>query len=377
MKNLIIGPAYPLRGGIANFSHALGLAFKKQGMETGVVSFSYQYPSFLFPGKTQKDISSPPPPIPVYPLISSVNPFTWKPSAKFILEKSPDFIVVQYWTPYLAPALRGVVKRLGSKKPFPVIGLTHNITPHEGGLMDRYLTRRFLSQCDGFITLSATVRNELEKLYPGKPAHFIPHPVYDIFGDPVSQSEGIRYLDLNPAYRYLLFFGIIRPYKGLDILLEALSLLRDHDPPLRLIIAGEFYDKKEKYMKMIRKHHLSEMIIMHDRFIPGEEVKYFFAASDLVVQPYRTASQSGITQMAYHFGKPMVVTRVGGLPELVADGRTGWVCDTSPEAVADGIRNYFKISRPGEIRNNIQMEKKRFSWESMVNGMVEMAAELQ
>lgn len=376
MKALIVGPAYPLRGGIANFSHSLGKAFKAEGWAVSVVSFSLQYPSILFPGKTQKEVSGHPPDLEIHALINSVNPRTWQRAARFIRDAHPDIVVVQYWTPYLAPALAGILRKLRKMIHIQVIGLTHNIAPHEGSPLDRHLTRRFLKQCDGFITLSESVRKELKTLYPDKPASFIPHPVYDLFGDPVERKAGLEKLGLDPGFTYLLFFGIIRPYKGLDLFIEAMALLREQYPRLRMLVAGEFYENPARYTRLIEQYGLSGRVKMFDYFIPTDEVKYFFAAADLVVQPYRSASQSGITQMAYQFGTPMVVTRVGGLPELVRDGVTGWVCDPEPQAVAGAITKFLQHQDRESLRKNVLAGKKRFGWDRMVREIRNMGSAL-
>ncbi len=377
MKNLILGPAYPLRGGIASFGEALCRAFRKTGNESSIISFYYQYPGFLFPGKTQFSEGPPPVDIPVESLMSSVNPGSWSRTVKHILREKPDYIIVQYWMPFMAPALGWINRRVRKKGGIRVISLTHNVRPHEQRLPDRLLAGFYFNSCDAFITLSSSSLAELKEIKPNHPAAFIPHPMYDHFGERIDRDVALDHLNLDGQYQYLLFFGMIRKYKGLDLLYRALANEKLEQHNLKLIVAGEFYEEKSGYEKLARELGIHEKLIITDKFIPNEEVKYYFSASDMVIQPYRSATQSGITQIAYHFNKPMLVTSVGGLPEIVPDRKVGYVTAVDPDAIADAIHDFYENRRVSDFEKQIEEEKKRFTWEAMVEGIEEIIQEIQ
>ncbi len=376
MKNLILGPAYPLRGGIANFGEALCRAFRKAGKESSIVSFYYQYPGFLFPGKTQFAEGPPPQDIPVTSLMSSVNPISWSRTVNYILQYKPDFIIIQYWMPFMAPALGWINRRVRKKSEIRVISLTHNVRPHEQRLPDRLLARYYFNSCDAFITLSSSSLAELQEIKPDHPAAFIPHPMYDHFGERVSREGALDHLNFDTQYQYLLFFGMIRKYKGLDLLYHALANEKLEKLNLKLIVAGEFYEDRSTYEKLAKELGIAEKLIITDQFIPNQEVKYYFSASDMVIQPYRSATQSGITQIAYHFNKPMLVTNVGGLPEIVPDRKVGYVTAVDPDAIAVAIQDFYENRRVAAFEKNIEEEKKRFTWEAMVEGIEEMVRKI-
>jgi len=368
-KVVIVGPAFPLRGGIANFNEALALSMKKQGFDVSLTSFSYQYPKILFPGKTQFDVTgTPPKDIEINTLISSVNPMSWKKAAKQILEKQPDYVLIRFWLPFMGPSLGYIAKRL-RKKGIKVIGITDNVIPHESRIGDFQFTKYFIKNCDGFVTLSKSVLEDISKFTDNKNKLMLPHPVYDIFGRKASREESIKKLKLDSNTSYILFFGLIRGYKGLDLALEALNDARIRGLKLKLIIAGEYYDKKEKYQEIIDMYNLKDAIISHDFYIPTEDVKYYFGAADCVVQPYKTATQSGITQVAYHFDKPMIVTNVGGLPEIVPHEKVGFVAECNAQAIADSIVRFYKEDRREEFENNIPAEREKYEWKYFVKNL--------
>jgi len=372
LKNLILGPAYPLRGGIATFGEALCRAFRKAGKESSIISFYYQYPGFLFPGKTQFAEGPPLEDIPIASLMSSVNPVSWSRTVNHILREKPDYIIVQYWMPIMAPALGWIIRRVRKKSAIRVISLTHNVRPHEQRLPDRLLAGYYFNSCDAFITLSGSSLAELKEIKPDHPAAFIPHPIYDHFGERIDREAALDYLNLPAQHRYLLFFGMIRKYKGLDLLYHALANEKLEKMNLKLIMAGEFYEEKSGYEKLAKELGIEEKLIITDKFIPNEEVKFYFSASDMVIQPYRSATQSGITQIAYHFNKPMLVTRVGGLPEIVPDQKVGYVTAVDPGAIAGAIQDFYENKRMVSFEKNIEEEKKRFTWKAMVEGIEEM-----
>ena len=330
-KIVIVGPAYPLRGGIANFNEALALSFQKEGHQVNLFSFYYQYPGILFPGKTQYDTSEKAPEnLNIKNTISSVNPISWGKTTKQILNCYPDVVIIRFWLPFMGPALGTIAKKL-RKKGVKVIAITDNVIPHESRIGDKQLTKYFLKNCDGFITLSNSVLEDISKFTTNPNKIKLAHPLYDTFGPKATRKEGVEYLKLELASRYLLFFGLIRGYKGLDIALKAFADEKVRKLGVKLIVAGEFYDKKEKYLEIINNLKLQDFVILKDYYLPSEEVKYFFAAADAVIQPYKTATQSGITQVAYHFDKPMIVSNVGGLPEIVPNGVVGLVAEPTSE----------------------------------------------
>lgn len=376
MKNLIIGPAFPLRGGIANFNEALCKAFLKAGTHSRIISFTLQYPSFLFPGKTQFDTSGKAPDgIGIIPMINSVNPLSWFKTAAFIRKQNPDYVIFRFWLPFMGPALGTIAKLVKRNKKIKVIAICDNIIPHEKRIGDKWFTKYFVNQCDGFVAMSKSVLNDIKKFTSNPNQVFIPHPIYDIFGEKVDQSLAKEHLGLKKGERHILFFGFIRKYKGLDLLLEAMADEKVKKLNVKLIIAGEFYEDKSYYDEIIERNNLSNQISgLKSDFIPSDEVKYYFCASDLVAQPYRTATQSGVTQIAYHFERPMLVTDVGGLSEIVPHNRVGYVCDVDPKSIASSIVDFFEKNRDEEFAINIKKEKLRFTWENMVKGIEGMVS---
>ena len=364
-KILIVGPAYPFRGGIAHFNNALAMAYSKLDFNVKIFSFSLQYPKFLFPGKSQYENGVAPLGINIYSIINSINPFNWINIARKINNERPDYIIIRYWLPFMAPCL-GTIARLVSKK-IKIIAITDNIIPHEKRIGDHILTKYFLKSCDAFVTLSKSVLKDLSQFVDTDLKVFIPHPIYDIFGDKISKKSALSNLGLADNKKYLLFFGFIRKYKGLDLLIKALSDSRLRKLDVKLIIAGEFYDDQKEYLTLINKLDLRNQIIINSSFIPTEKVKDFFCASDLVAQTYRTATQSGVTQIAYHFERPMLVTDVGGLSEIVSNQKVGYVTAKDPKAIADAINDFYINKKENEFVKNTIEEKKRFSWNNFVN----------
>jgi glycosyltransferase involved in cell wall biosynthesis len=372
LKIVIIGPAWPLRGGIANFNEALGLDLQDKGHSVKIISFSLQYPSLLFPGKSQTDSTSGKPNLDIEALINSIQPFTWFSAAKRIRDYAPDLVIIRYWLPFMAPAL-GTIARLCRKKghKIPVIGLTDNIVPHESRPFDRALTGYFLKKCDGFLVMSEQVSNDLRSFGIDVPVKKRYHPIYDIFGSKVERSAARKKLGIDEGKKLILFFGFIRKYKGLDLLLQAMADERLID--IHLIVAGEFYEDRGYYDEIVRSGNIKDRVVMKGEYIPKEAVRYYFSAADLVVQPYRSATQSGVTQIAYHFGVPMVVTDTGGLPEMVENGVAGLVVDESDVSIASAIDRFFSDS---ELRNQLEegviKNASLFSWDQMSDGILEL-----
>lgn len=373
MKIINIGPAFPFRGGIANFNLALSREFARCGHSSEIVTFTYQYPRFLFPGKTQFEQGRAPEDIKIMPLISSVNPFSWYRAARYIHRFSPDILIIHYWMPFMAISLGKTIRIIKKREQIRALAVTHNIIPHEKHAGWKFLTRYFLKSCDGFITMSRTVTDALTTFRPNAPSAFIPHPIYDIFGEKVSRGTAAEFLGLPPNMNYLLFFGLIRRYKGLELLIKAMPSIIRQIKDIKLIIAGEFYSGKEEYFNLMYEFHIMEHIHVVDRFIPADEVKYYFSIADLVVQPYLSATQSGITQIAYHFEVPMVVTDVGGLAELVPDGKAGYVVPAEYQYVAKAVINFFEFNKTGHFREGLKEEKNKHTWANMVNGILELS----
>lgn len=369
-KNIIIGPAFPLRGGIANFNNALCKAFVDEGIDSQVYSFSLQYPSFLFPGKTQFEEGEAPTEFAITTIINSINPFNWLKVARAIRKENPDYIIIRYWLPFMGPCLGTIARLVKWGTNIQVLAITDNVIPHEKRIGDKLLTSYFVKPCDGFVTLSASVLDDLSKFTNCSNKQFIPHPIYDIFGEQVDKTTALQQLGLNPNDKHLLFFGFIRKYKGLDILLRALTDKRLKD--VKLIVAGEFYDDPQEYHDLIAELGIQNQVILKSDFIPSEEVKYYFCAADMVVQTYRTATQSGVTQIGYHFERPMLVTDVGGLAEIIPNKKVGYVTKVQSESVAEAIADFYNNNREQEFTANTKEEKKRFTWESLVKTIQEM-----
>lgn len=368
---IIVGPAFPLRGGIADFNEALCKALIEQGIKTSIVSFYLQYPGFLFPGKTQVSGGSPPPGIQIHSLISSVNPLSWFRTAAFIKKQKPDFIIIRYWLPFMSPALSTIARQV-KKAGIRVIAITDNVIPHEKRPGDLALTKYFINSCDAFVAMSRTVVEDLMKFTTSKPISFSPHPVYDIFGSPIPKEEARAKLGIELNQKMILFFGFVRPYKGLDLLLKAMSMEQVRRLNIFLVVAGEFYGDEKHYKDLVQELKISNNVQFHSSYIPKEEVKNFFCAADLVVQPYKSATQSGITQIAYHFERPMIVTNVGGLAEIVSDGKTGYVVDVDPEKIALRIADFYDQNKENEFSDAARIEKEKFSWPAYVRSLLKL-----
>jgi len=374
-KCVIIGPAFPLRGGIAQLNESLSQEFTKQGIENTIFSFYLQYPNFLFPGTSQKVASDSKGPkgVNVRSTISSVNPFSWWLTVKEIAKLKPDFVVVRFWLPFMGPCLGTICKWLKTRLNIPVIAILDNVIPHEKRIGDQAFTRYFLNQCDSFVAMSGSVLDELIGFDKAKPRKLLYHPIYDHFGEKVEKSMARKHLNLEDDENVILFFGIIRKYKGLTLLLEAVSQMKNTSN-LKLIVAGEFYEDQAKYTKLIDEYELRNKVVIHAGFVDEQQVKFYFCAADIVAQPYLSATQSGVTQIAYHYNTPMLVTNVGGLPEMVPHGKVGYVCDVNSESVAASLDAFFEEGKGNEFQQNILEEKKRFSWSLFAIEIQKLAA---
>lgn len=361
MKITLLGPAYPYRGGIAAFYDRLAIELMNEGHDVTIENFSLQYPEFLFPGKTQYNTSSAPSDVNMLRSVNSVNPFNWISVGRRIAKDAPDLLLVRYWMPFMAPCLGSIARIVRGNGKTRVVALVDNIIPHERHFYDSILSKYFIGGIDQFIVLSASVRDEL-KQFTNKPCIVTQHPLYDTYGSKVTKAEGAAKLGLDPDGRYAMFFGFIRDYKGLDLLLTAYAQGKFLERGIRLIVAGEFYGNQEKYMSLASKLGIKEQIIWHNDFIDDDNIKYWFSVADIVVQPYKTATQSGITQICYQMEKPMIVTNVGGLPEIVPHGEAGYVVNPDATSIASAMDDFFTHHTPEDFMQGLLNGKKKFSW---------------
>lgn len=373
---VIIGPAHPLRGGLATFDERLCRQFLRDGHHCCIYSFSLQYPSILFPGTTQYSTDPPPSGLEIHSVINSVNPLNWQYVGNRLKKLRPDIILVRYWLPFMGLALGTILRKVRKNKHTKIIAITDNVIPHEKRPGDKPFTSYFLTSCDAFVTMSDKVMKDLRSFEPVKPAKQLMHPLYDSFGTPVLKEEARKVLGINDADKVILFFGFIRKYKGLDLLLEAMKILKESTPGSktpRLLIAGEFYEDRKYYDALMAD--LKDDLILHTDFIPDSKVKYYLCAADVVVQPYRNATQSGVTPLAYHFERPMIVTNVGGLPALVPHERAGLVCEPTPSGIATAISTYFQLGEHYFIPH-LREEKQKYSWDVFVKEILSLASGL-
>ncbi len=373
MKITILGPAHPYRGGLASIMEIMARTFQRRGDEVDIKTFTLQYPSLLFPGESQTVATPPPADLRICRCVNTMNPLNWVRVGRRIRRERPDFVLMKYWTPFMAPCFGTIARIARGNGHTKVLCQIDNVEPHEHHLTDKPFNRYYLHSVDGFVYMSEQVHSEL-RAYSDAPALFSPHPLFENFGERVERSEACVRLGLDPANRYVLFFGLIRDYKGLDLLLDAWAQLRraGRTEGRRLIVAGGFYTAREPYLNRIADNGLQDEVLLHDRFIPDDDVKYYFSAADFVVQPYKTATQSGVTQIAYQFCVPMVVTKVGGLAEIVPDGRVGYVCEPTPEGVAGAIERMYEGDTLQRFRENCVEERRRFSWEEMCSRITEL-----
>jgi glycosyltransferase involved in cell wall biosynthesis len=369
MNIVIIGSAYPYRGGLSAYNERLAKAFEEQGHTVKIYTFSLQYPKFLFPGKTQYLEEEPTYKLNIVRAVNSVNPLNWLKVGNELKKAKPDLVICKYWLPFMGPAFGTILRQAKKNKHTKVISILDNIIPHESRIGDKQFTQYFVKPIDGFVAMSKKVHDDLSFFDTEKPSLISPHPIFDNFGEMVTREVALEYLKLDPKYKYMLFFGLIREYKGLDVLLEAFAEKALKDKNIKLIIAGEYYTDKKPYLELIEKYQLEDKIIHVEKFIQDSEVKYYFCASDLVVQPYKTATQSGVTQIAYHFNKPMIVTDVGGLKEMCPDGKVGYVVPVDKSLLAEAILKYFNENQQERMIAHIIEEKKKYSWEILVHNI--------
>ena len=379
---IILGPAHPFRGGgITTFNERLATEFQHQGYGVTIYNFSLQYPAFLFPGKSQYSTEAAPPHLKILQKVNSVNPFNWVKVGNELKRLRPDLIVVRYWLPLMGPALGTILRKVKKNHHTKIIAITDNVVPHEKRVGDKPFTRYFLQPCDAFITMSEKVMKDLKSIEPNKPAIQVAHPLYDNFGAPISKEAARKTLKINNEELIILFFGFIRKYKGLDILLEAMHLLKFNIQHSKfkipkLLVAGEFYEDEKKYQQKIDELGIRELLILETHFIADSEVKNYFCAADVVVQPYRNATQSGVTPLAYHFEKPMIVTNVGALPDYVPHEKAGLVAEPTAASMAAAIERYFVLGE-AYFLPQLREEKEKYSWEVLTKEILKLAGNVK
>ncbi|MDR3046473.1 MAG: glycosyltransferase [Bacteroidales bacterium] len=364
MKVIIVGTAYPYRGGIAAFNERVAQAYLAAGDEVEICTFTLQYPSFLFPGKTQFSEIEAPENLSIERKVNSINPFNWIAVGNEIAKKAPDLLIISFWTPFIAPCFGTIAKRVKKNHKTKIVALLHNLIPHENQIGQQFLLRYLVHNMDGFITMSKAVLKELSQFDTQKKRAFSPHPIYDHFGIRLPKNETLAQLNLSQEPHYLLFFGLIRPYKGLDLLIEAFADPRLRDMNLKLMVVGEFYENEKNYRDQIQELKVEDKILIYNKFIPDNEVNRYFSACDMVVLPYKTATQSGVTQIAFHFNKPMLVTNVGGLAEIVLHDQIGYVVEPEAKEIADAIVDFYQNNRAIAFEKNIEGEKDKYSWKT-------------
>lgn len=367
---IIIGTAYPFRGGgMSTYNERLARAYQQRGDNVTIYTFSLQYPGFLFPGKTQYSIDAPPEDLNIKVAVNSINPLNWIRIGREIKKLNADLIIIRYWMPFMAPCLGILARIIRRNKKSTVIAITDNIIPHEKMLGGNMLSRFFVKSCDGFIAMSRAVLHDLDQFDKVKPREFSPHPLYDNFGTAISKSHAKMNLNLDENSKYILFFGFIREYKGLDLLIKAFADARFRKLPIKLLIAGEFYIDGKPYLELIESLNLKNDIVLHTEFIENDQIVNYFCASDIVAQPYKDATQSGVTQIAYHFEKPMLTTNVGGLSEMVPDRKVGYVVTPDVNEITEALLRFFIENKENEFSANAAIEKQRFSWELLLENI--------
>lgn len=371
-KVVIIGPAHPLRGGLASFNERLVKEFINQGFETCIFTFSLQYPNFLFPGTTQYSTELPPKNLLIKVCINSINPLNWLRVGYQLKKMNADIIVVRYWLPFMGACLGTILRIVKQNKQTKIICIADNILPHEKRIGDKQLTKYFIKPIHAFITMSDKVMKDLRN-FSSKPALQVVHPLYDNFGEPLNKQDARNYLQLNNNDKIILFFGFIRKYKGLDMLLDAMKIIKTKHGNLniKLLIAGEFYDDKLPYYNQIKNLEIAEELILKTDFIPDSEVGFYLSAADFVIQPYKNATQSGVTPLAYHFNKPMLVTNVGGLPALVPDKKVGLVAEPNANSIAEKIVELYHFGEEYFLPFLLE-EKQKYSWQNLVNSIIKL-----
>ena len=371
MHIVLLGTAYPFRGGLATFNERLARQLQAEGHKVEVITFTLQYPSFLFPGKTQYSSEKAPTDLHISQQVNSCNPLNWIKVGRRIRQMQPDLLITCYWMAFFAPCYSIIERIAKSNGKTRCVALVHNMIPHEPSLLDKVFAPLYVRATDGFVALSDSVVQDINRLDPShKPKTSYPHPIYDHYGEQMSKEEACLALHLQPEKQYMLFFGLVRAYKGLDLLLDAFGFVKDQLPNLQLIIAGEFYEDEDKYRIQIESNQLTDRVIIKNEFIADADLRKYFGAADLIVQPYKSATQSGVTQVAFHFEKPMLVTNVGGLGEIIHDHQMGYAVDPNAQAIAEALTDYYTQNRQADYTAYLIQQKENYSWAKLAESFV-------
>ena len=373
LKIAIVGPAHPYRGGLASIMETMAREYQSRGYDVRILTFTLQYPEFLFPGKSQTIDTPPPSDLNITRRVSTVNPLSWISVGRELRKEQPDIVLMKYWTPFMAPCFGTIARIARGNGITKTICQIDNVEPHEHHITDRIFNRYFLGSMDGFIYMSEQVHSELKE-YTSAPALFSPHPLFDTYGPKEDRTEACTKLGVAATQSYVMFFGYVRDYKGLDVLLDAWALLKaeGRTEGRKLLVVGEVYGDDSKYWAQIDRLGLRDDVVMHTDFVPDDKVALWFSVADMVALPYKSATQSGVTQVAYAFGVPMVVTRVGGLREIVPDDVVGVLADVDPRSVADAIAKVYEGDNLQRYRKGVESERGRFSWEATADRIEEL-----
>ena len=377
MNIILLGTAYPFRGGLATFNERLARQLQAEGHQVEVITFTLQYPSFLFPGKTQYSSEQPPTDLHITQRVNSCNPFNWLRVGHYIRRQQPDLLITCYWMAFFAPCY-SIIERIAKRNgKTGAIALVHNMIPHEPSILDKIFAPFFVRNTNGFVALSESVVQDISRFdKAAKPKTSYPHPIYDHYGEQMTKEEACLALNLNPENEYMLFFGLVRAYKGLDLLLEAFGKVKDQLPKLQLIIAGEFYEDEDKYRTQIANNGLTDRVIVKNEFIADADLRKYFGAANLIAQPYKSATQSGVTQVAFHFEKPMLVTNVGGLGEIVHDHKMGYAVEPNAEDIAEAITDYYTNNRQADYTEYLILQKENYSWSGLTTAFMNIIKQL-
>lgn len=368
----LIGTMYPYRGGIAHFMETMARGLPERGHEILPVTFSRQYPDFLFPGRTQYEEHPPEKPLATQRWIDTVGPQSWFSTARRLTEWQPDALIYKYWMPFFAPAY-GVISRRLRKRGSKILCVVDNAIPHERRPLDKQLSQWFLGSCDGLLVMSDTVERDLRTLHVRAPQRRVEHPIYDVFGEAVPKEQARQELGLPPDAPLLLFFGHVRRYKGLQVLLEAMPSVREQLPAAQLLVCGEFYEDERGYREQIEGLGIQDCVRLHAEFIANDQVGRWFCASDLIVQPYVSATQSGVAQIAYQFERPSIISDVGSLAETVPHEEAGFVVPPSdPAALAAAIVRYYREDWEPRLREGVRSRRGLYSWDRFYEAIEEL-----
>ncbi len=376
MRFVIVGTAYPLRGGIAQYVALLHRALVARGHEVKIITFSRQYPKILFPGKTQDEQGGPGIAVEAEQIIDSINPLSWRRAGQRIAEFEPDAVIFKFWLPFFAPAY-GVIARTAKKilrkknKQTKIIFIADNAIPHEKRPGDRAFTNFAFKVVDHFIVQSSAVERDLKSLKPDAAFTRLEHPVFESFGAPISQQEARKKLGLEEKDEVLLYFGFIRKYKGIDIAIKAVAQVATMRPNLVLLVAGESYSGEEDYKALANELGvLGTHVRFFDQYISNDDVPIYFCAANAALLPYRNATQSGVVQIAYFYNLPVIATNVGGLLEIVINHKSGLIAsEATSEAVAMTIQQFFETSLEATLREGINTEKPKYLWSTFAEGI--------